>query len=208
MGPVMTRRRALAVGSIALAGASHAPAWAQTAIPVTVAMAPTVDATSFYYALKSDAFARNGLNLTVNQVTSGNLGIVAIVGGAANIALSNALSIAQAHQKGVPLQLIAGAGLYDTNAPITRIFVLNDSPIRTAKDLEDRVVAVSGLHDLLGLAVRAWLAQQGAESTKVRFTGVPQTAMLAALESKRVDAIAQFEPYSSNADASGHARAI
>jgi NitT/TauT family transport system substrate-binding protein len=206
----LARSAWLASAGAAAAAATVRPTvgWAQTAIPVTVVMAPTVDATSFYYAQKADLFARNGLNLTVNVVTSGNLGIVAVVGGAANIGLSNALSVSQAHQKGVPLVLIAGAGLYDTNAPIVRIFVSNDSPIRTAKDLEDHVVAVSGLHDLLALAVRAWIAQQGVDSTRIRFAEMGQGAMLAALDAKRVDAIAQFEPFSSAADASGHARAI
>lgn len=206
----MRRRHALVVAAGGLAASLARPGTvsAQTAAPLTVVMAPTVDATSFYYAQKEDLFARNGLDLTIDNVTSGNLGIVAVVGGAAQIGLSNALSVAQAHAKGVPLELVAGAGLYDTKAPIARLFVLADSAIRTGKDLEDQVVAVSGLHDLLALAVRAWLAQQGADSTRVRFAEMGPTAMLPALEAKRVDAIALFEPFASAADASGQARAI
>jgi len=198
---------ALAGGTLAAGVASRAGA--QTALtPVAVVLAPTVDATAFYYAMKQGMFEKAGLAVTLKGVATGNLGIVAVVGGDAQIGFANCLSLAQAHQKGVPLQLVAGAGLYDTNAPIARIFVAADSPIRTAKDLEDHVVAISGLHDLLALAVRAWLASQGVDSTKIRFAELPPPTMLAALESKRVDAISTFEPFSSDIVASGHARTI
>lgn len=184
------------------AGAQPAP------IPVAVTLAPTVDATAFYYAMHQQMFERTGLAVTVKGVATGNLGIIAVVGGDAQIGFANCLSLAQAHQRGVPLRLIAGAGLYDTNAPIARIFVAADSAIRTAKDLEDHTVAVSGLHDLLALSVRAWLAQQGVDSTKIHFAELPPPTMLAALQQKRVDAISTFEPFSSDVAASGQARTL
>jgi NitT/TauT family transport system substrate-binding protein len=209
-----TRRSWLirAAGAVVAAGAVTAPrsrAGAQPVpLPVTVTLAPTVDATAFYYAMHQGLFERAGLAVTVKVVATGNLGIVAVVGGDAQIGFANCLSLAQAHQRGVPLQLVAGAGLYDTNAPIARIFVAADSPIRTGKDLEDHTVAVSGLHDLLSLSVRAWLASQGVDSTRIRFAELPPSAMLAALQAKRVDAISTFEPYSSDVNASGAARTI
>lgn len=199
----------IAAGSAAAVAASAARAGAQSApLPVAVALAPTVDATAFYYAQHQGAFEKAGLAVTLKVVATGNLGIIAVVGGDANIGFANCLSLAQGHVRGVPLRLIAGAGLYDTNAPIARIFVAADSPIKSAKDLEDHTVAVSGLHDLLSLSVRAWLAQQGVDSTKIRFTELPPPSMLAALQSKRVDAISTFEPFSSDVVASGQARTL
>ena len=206
-----TRRAWLiaAGGAAAALAAGAGRAAAQTApIPITVALAPTVDATAFYYAQRSGALERAGLAATMKVVATGNLGVIAVVGGDANIGFANCLSLAQAHLRGVPLRLIAGAGLYDTNAPIARIFVANDSSIKSAKDLEEHTVAVSGLHDLLSLSVRAWLAQQGVDSTKVRFTEMPPPTMLAALQTKRVDAISTFEPFSSDIVASGQARTL
>jgi NitT/TauT family transport system substrate-binding protein len=211
MHDASTRRAWLiAAGSAAAAfAAGTGRAGAQSApTPVTVALAPTVDATAFYYAQKTGALERAGLAATMKVVATGNLGIIAVVGGDANIGFANCLSLAQAHLRGIPLRLIAGAGLYDTNAPIARIFVASDSAIKSARDLEDHTVAVSGLHDLLALSVRAWLAQQGVDSTKVRFTEMPPPTMLAALQTKRVDAISTFEPFSSDVASSGQARTL
>jgi len=52
------------------------------------------------------------------------------------------------------------------------------------------------------------LAQEGVDSTKIHFVEMPPPTMQAALESKRVDAISTFEPWSSNVDATGKARTI
>jgi NitT/TauT family transport system substrate-binding protein len=205
----LIRAATLAVGGGAWISAGSGRAGAQAALtPVTVVLSPTVDAMAYYYAMRSGMFEKAGLGVTEKRAATGNLGIVAVVGGDAQMGFANCLSLAQAHQRNVPLQLIAGAGLYDTNAPIARIFVAADSSIRTGKDLEDHVVAISGLHDLLALAVRAWLASQGVDPTRIKFAEFPPPTMLAALESKRVDAISTFEPFSSDIVASGHARTI
>jgi NitT/TauT family transport system substrate-binding protein len=205
----LARSGCTVIAAAVVARAGTRSGLAQNALPLTIAMAHTVDATPFYYALRTGSFERAGLAVTLNAMASGNLSIQAVVAGAAQIGLANTLSESQAHQRGIPLVLIAGAGVYDTNAPIARLYVTADSPIRTAKDLEGRVVAVSGLHDLLSMSVRAWLTQQGADSANVRFIELPQAAMAPALlEQKRVEAIALFEPFASAIDGAGGARVL
>lgn len=205
---VQGARTALGAGAFGLA-ATQASSAQGGSTPLTIVMAHTVDATPFYYAMRSGMFEKAGLAITLNALASGNLSIQAVVAGAAQIGLANTLSESQAHLRGIPLVLIAGAGVYDTNAPIARIYVTADSPIRTAKDLEGRIVAVSGLHDLLSMSVRAWLAQQGADSNNVRFVELPQASMAPALlEQKRVDAVSLFEPFASAIEGVGGARAL
>lgn len=210
-----TRRQWIARCATSLAGASAlglratGRASAQGApVPLTIVQAPTVDATAFYYGVKAGIFEKAGLDLTVRNVTSGSLGTVAIVGGDAQIGLSNTLSLAQAHEKGVPLTLVFGGGVYDTNLPIAKIYVAADGPIKAAKDLEDKVIAVSSVHDLMALAAKAWLASEKVDMDRVKFLEIPQSAMAAALEQKRVDAISQFEPFASGVEATGKARII
>lgn len=198
---------ALVLGA-SLAGASAAQSQPASLTPITVAMAHTIDATPLYYALRQGLFEKAGLAVTLNAMASGSLATVAVVGGSAQVGLANTLSATTAHDKNVPLLLIASAGLYDAAAPLARIFVGNDSPIRTAKDLENHVVAVNGLHDLLALSVKAWLAQGGVDPQNVHFVEIAQPAMLAALEQKRVDAIANFEPFATAVENSGHARTL
>ncbi|HXP94803.1 MAG TPA: ABC transporter substrate-binding protein [Candidatus Binatia bacterium] len=196
---------ALVLG-MATNSAAQSPAPALT--PITIAMAHTIDATPLYYALHQGLFEKAGLAITLNAMASGGLATVAVVGGSAQIGLANTLSDTTAHERNIPLVLIAGAGLYDAASPLARVFVGADSPIRTAKDLENHVVAVSGLHDLLALSVKAWLAQSGADPDNVRFVEIAQPAMLPALDQKRVDAIANFEPFASAVESSGRARTL
>jgi NitT/TauT family transport system substrate-binding protein len=200
----VTRRGWLA-GSAALA---VAPALARADDPLKVLVLPTTAATPFYYALHDGLFAKAGLDVDYQPTTSGNLAIQAIVAGAAHVGLTNLLSLAQAHAHGIPLQAIFGAGFHNREQPIQWIFVAADSPIRAAKDLEGQTVAVSGLHDLGSLAARAWLAQGGADSTKVRFLELPEEQMLPALQAKRVDAIVTFEPFTTAVLVSKSARSL
>jgi NitT/TauT family transport system substrate-binding protein len=200
-------RTSLAAGIFGLGMSSRVNA--QSALtPLTLVDAPTVDATAFYYGLKAGLFEKVGLQITAQTVTSGALGTTAVVSGSAQIGLSNTLSLAQAHEKNIPLSIISGAGLYDTNNPIAKIFVAVDSPIKTGKDLESKVVAVSSVHDLLAMSVKAWLASEGADYNQVKFLEIPQSSMAAALAQNRVDAICIFEPYASGVQETGKARVI
>ena len=187
----VTRRSWLAVS----AAAALSPAIASADDPLKVLVLPTTAATPFYYALQNGLFTKAGVDVDFQPTTSGNLAIQAVVVGAAQIGLTNLLSLAQAHVHGVPLQVIFGAGFHNRQQPIQWMFVAGDGPIRTAKDLEGHTVAVSGLHDLGSLAVRAWLAQGSADSTKVRFIELPEEQMLSSLQAQRVDAIVTFEPF-------------
>jgi NitT/TauT family transport system substrate-binding protein len=200
----ITRRGWLA-GS---AAAAVSPALASADDPLKVLVLPTSAATPYYYALHEGLFTKAGLAVDFQPTTSGNLAIQAIVVGAAHVGLTNLLSLAQAHVHGVPLQAIFGAGFHNREQPIQWMFVADDGPIRTAKDLEDHTVAVSGLHDLGSLAVRAWLAQGSADSTRVRFIELPEEQMLSALQAKRVDAIVTFEPFTTAVVESKTARTL
>src|SRR5581483_2677156 len=94
-------------------------------------------------------------------------------------------------------------GEYTSTAPFAKILVLPDSGIATAKDLNGKTVAVTGLHDLLSLSARAWIDKNGGDPATVKFVEVPPATMPAALQQKRVDAVALFEPYVSAAEAAG-----
>jgi len=208
----MDRRSFLArLGTVPLAaGLAPSRAVAQPAralTPVVVNVTTPVDVVTFYYSAQQKLFERAGLDLTYQIVPSGAVALIAVVGGAANIGFGNPFSLVTAYLKGAPIQLLAPGGEYLTSLPNSAIFVLPDSPIRTGKDLEDRAFAVTGLHDLMAIAVRGWADANGGDSAKIRFVEMPPSAMLAALQAKRVDAIGAFEPFRSEALAAG-ARAI
>jgi ABC-type nitrate/sulfonate/bicarbonate transport system substrate-binding protein len=99
--------------------------------------------------------------------------MTAVVADAAQIGFSNVLALSIAHQRQIPVQLLAPGVEYDSNAPNVALLVARDSQITTAKQCENAVVAVTGLHDLLALATEAWLAKSGVDPGKVKFVEIP-----------------------------------
>ncbi len=179
------------------------PSQGQARTAIVVAPILTTDQVSFYYARQQALFERAGLDITVSPATSGSAAIVAVVGGAAQIGYSNTFSLAVARSHGIPIQMISPGGLYESASPIAKLIVAADAPFRTAKDLEGHVVASTGLHDLLSVSIRSWLDAGGADISNVKFVEMPPGAMLAALQAKRVDAAAMYEPFLVAAEASG-----
>lgn len=201
-------RRAWPTAGLGLYSGTCALAQSNPGASIRALVFPTAGATPFYYAFHDGLFQKAGLTVAFDPVSSGNIAIQAVVAGAAQIGIANTLSLAQAHLHGIPVVVLCGAGFHTPEEPIVWVFVQGDSPLRTARDLEGRTVAVTGLHDTLALSVRAWIAQQGADSTKIRFVEIGEPQMQAALQQGRVDAIVSFEPYTSAIVESGFARVI
>jgi len=178
--------------------------FAQTTRTALTAVVPTTAETlPFYYAMQQGMFEKAGLSITITGATSGSMATAAVVGGAAQIGSSNVLSEIQAHSKGIPIVLVAPAGQYNSTAPNAEVFVAANSPIRTAKDLEGKTMAVASLHDLLALSTYVWLDQQGVDRSKVRFVEMPPPEQVPALLAGRVDVIYVYEPFRGQAEHAG-----
>jgi NitT/TauT family transport system substrate-binding protein len=119
----------------------------------------------------------------------------ALAGGSVDLGVIDMISAASAIAKGIPLQLIAGSGLYRSNQPWQVITVAKDSPFRTARDLEGRTIAMVSIAGLALASTRGWLRQNGADPAKVNFVEFQQPAMAAALTRKTFDAAFIGEPF-------------
>jgi len=196
-----SRRRFLTVVATAPVCAYPTRARAQTTpaiTPVVVNLtAAQPDVVPFFYSIEQKLFEHAGLNIQYQAVASGSLAMVAVLAGAVNIGFGNPYTIVNACSKGAPLQIIAPGS--DAAATATTIFVLPDSPIRSAKDMEGRVMAVTGLHDLNTIGTRMWADAAGADSSKIRFVESPPSSNIAALQAKRIDVACLFEPFRSEA---------
>ena len=98
---------ALVVCATGAAGLADAPL--QT---IRVATVPVDAGAEVYYAQKMGFFKANGLDVQITGLTNGAAVTSAVIGGAADIGQSNAVSIAQAHERGIPVVIIAGANRY------------------------------------------------------------------------------------------------
>ena len=200
-------KRIALLTAIGLALAGFAPARAQTPapplLPVVVAPILSTDQVSVWYAKQQGWFAQAGLDVTIQQVPTGNAALTAVLGGAATFGYTNPLSLIEAHVKGAPLQAVAPGVLYRPLVPHAAVLVPGDSTLKTPKDLEGKTIAVAGLHDLLGMSILYWMDKNGVDPSKVKFVEIPPATMSAALDQKRVDAIGTYEPFLSAAQVNG-----
>jgi NitT/TauT family transport system substrate-binding protein len=192
--------------AVLVSGPTGLSAQAPARTAITVAPIASTDMATLYYAVQQGWFEKAGLDVTIQQAPTGAAAMTAVVGGAAQIGYTNTLALTTAHGKGIPVTLLSAGAQYRTAIPHAVLLVASDSQLKTAKDLEGHVVAVAGLHDLLGVSTATWIEKNGGDPSKVKFVEIPPATMQAALESKRVDAAAIYEPFLSAATRAGTAK--
>lgn len=191
---------AAAVAAVAI-GAAGLPAPGQNAALITLATNPIDSGAEPYYAAEMGFFEKAGLDVKLTPIPNGNTTAAAVANDSVDIGTSNLVSLEVAFKKGLPLTLIAPETLYDTNAPGTVLVVARDSPLRTAKDLEGKLIATSPLRGIGEYAVDAWVDQNGGDSSKLKFVEIPMVEMSAAIGIGRAAAAFLAEPYVSQAQA-------
>ena len=186
------------------------PASAQTAPPVVLRVAATSedDITPVLYAQKSGLFEKAGLNVTVQRVSSGAAIAAAVVAGSYEIGKAAVLPLMNAHLKGLPLTIIAPAGMYDDKAPFAQLVVARKSPYFNAKNLNGKTFSGAAIHDIGQLASSAWIDAHGGDSATLRFIELPQSAAGEALVSGRIDATTLLGVQLQNMLESGRVRAL
>jgi NitT/TauT family transport system substrate-binding protein len=190
--PKMSRAAMLALGLAPLV----APAERASAEPLTLRVAtdPFDAYCEAYYAQDMGFFKKRGLDVTIITFASGAAIPTAVLGGSADIGISNPVELANGVSRGVPFTIIAAGGMYSTKDPTTLMCVAKNSPIQTAKDLNGKTIGVSTLKDILYLSAKAWLARQSADVSSVSFVELPFSEMGAALERGTIDAAVMVEP--------------
>lgn len=196
---------ALSLGAVLL----PPPVLAQNAlVQIKAGSALDDEATPYLYAMQSGLFRRNGIDALVQPVTSGSVSAAGVIGGAYDVGQSSVTSLCAAHARGLPLVLVAPAGLFDAALGQFALVVRSDSPIRTGADLSGKTVSVSSLNDYFSLAVRAWTDAQGGDSSTVKLIEVPMPLSAAAVVSGRIDGAALVQPFLDAAVAGKQVRSI
>lgn len=182
--------RSAALGAAgAFAVPAFRPAGAQELAPLNIASIPSDIAGSAYYAAENGYFKKAGLNAAFLGIANGAAITAAVLGGSADVGYSNVISLLLAHARGLPITILFPANLHAHEAPTAGLLsVKKTSPIATAKDLNGKTVAVSGINNISDIAVREWVDKNGGDSKTVKSVELPFPEMKAALESDRVDA--------------------
>jgi NitT/TauT family transport system substrate-binding protein len=161
-----------------------------------------------FYARELGAFTRAGLDADIAIFPSGGAAGAALVGGAVDVSIVDAVSMASAHAHGVPLVYLAPATIYTRAYPAYELLVPLTSSIRAARDFNGKTVAVNALKNILGIPTEAWIDNNGGNAQTVRFVEVPFPTMASAMLEGKVDAASISEPFITNALDTGKFRKI
>jgi NitT/TauT family transport system substrate-binding protein len=192
------------LGSAAAVPLASRPALAQALTPIKLATTPTDIGAQPFYASDQGFFKANGLDADTQVISNGAAITAAVLGGAIDIAQSNVVSLALAHQRGLDIVVIAPAGVYSSKEPTSAIVVKSSSPYHTAKDLNGKVIACNGLQNISQIGPEAWFDKNGGDVTSYKWTDMPFPDMIGALDTGRVDAALVAEPVLSDALAKGN----
>ncbi len=201
-------KRSEALGLLAASAAALTAVPARAADAVHFATIPIDGGAQAWYAQSLGFFQAAGIAPQIDSISNGSAITAGVIGGSIDVGYSALLTLAVAHERGVPVSIIAPAGSYLSRAPISTLMVPSDSPAKTARDLNGKIVAINGLKNITQLATMAWCDQNGGNSKTLNFVEMGFPEMPAALAAHRVDAAFVSEPLVSSALRSGTARSI
>jgi NitT/TauT family transport system substrate-binding protein len=162
---------------------------------VSVLTLPIDSAAEVFIAKDLGFFAKQGLDVDVEPGANGSAIASAVSSDAADIGYSDLVTLAKGYLKGIPFVAIAPAAIWTSAAPVAGLVVPLNSPIKSAKDLAGKVIAVPGLGTLAEYSPRAWIDQNGGDATTAKFIEMPYAAMPAALTAGRIDVAYISEPF-------------
>ncbi|MGI5229275.1 ABC transporter substrate-binding protein [Actinoallomurus sp. CA-142502] len=198
----MTRiRAALAAASVLLlaaCGSGQGPESSDKGpTTVKVSVIPIVDVAPVYLGNQQGFFAEQGLKPQVETAQGGAAIVPAVVSGQVDFGFSNYTSLIIARSKGLPLKVVApgNASTGVKGKDFGGVVVKSGSPIKSAKDLVGKRVAVNTLNNINDTTVRASIRAAGGDAKNVKFTELAFPDMQAALDKGNVDAIQVVEPF-------------
>jgi NitT/TauT family transport system substrate-binding protein len=192
----LTRRSALSAVLLGVAAVAEGrlPGEAQALVPLKIATTPTDIGSQVFYAQDQGFFKTAGIDAQVQVISNGGAIIAAVSGGSVDVAQSNVVSLAAAHQHGLDIVIVAPAGLYANTAPTSALVVTKTSPIKTGKDLDGKTIAGNGLKNITQVGAFAWMAKHGGDPSTTKFVELAFPQMAGALATGRIDAALIAEP--------------
>jgi NitT/TauT family transport system substrate-binding protein len=176
---------------------------------LNVGVIPIADVAPLYLGMKKGFFEEEQLTIKPQLAEGGAAITPAVLSGDFQIGFSNTISLLIAASQDLPVQIISQGVLAGDSEEEAwaDLLVLKDGPIKQAKDLEGKTIAVNTLKNICEVTIKASLEEEGVAVDELKFTEVPFPDMNAALEAGRVDGACVVEPFVSQGKA-GKARGI
>lgn len=181
---------------------------AQSLTHLSVGTVPTDAGIGPVIAQRGGFYQRNGLDVDVQFMNSGAAMSAAMIGGSLQIGGAPIMSLILSHVKGLTFQIVGPGNMYVSTKPSELLVVRKDSPIRNAADLKGKIVAAPALGDFFSITMRAWVDQNGGDSSSLREVELPTAGTPAAIAAGRIDAAVLPEPVLSQTLNSGLTRVL
>jgi NitT/TauT family transport system substrate-binding protein len=134
-----------------------------------------------WYAVDAGYLQRAGIDATLQIFPGSGATATALVAGAIDLAVIDAISVANAISHGVPLVGLTASGMFRVDQPSSVLCVAKSSAIKTPHDLSGQLVSVPSLQSLTTVSVQAWLKRSGVDPNAVKFIEIPFGGVDAAL---------------------------
>jgi len=160
---------------------------AQTAPALTTIRLGTAgndDATPIVYAQKMGIFAKYGLDVQINK--NPGPAAAALVGGSYDFGKSAITSLLQAHENGLPLNVVAGASQENFKVPYAAFLMKKESPAQSGKDFEGKTIGLVVLKGIGEVAMRKFVDENGGDQSTLTFVEVPTFTAAGAVDAGRV----------------------
>lgn len=179
--------------ALCFAGTGTARA-ASPLIPLEVGTMPGDASAEVYYGVDQGFFKAEGLDVHVTPFTNASAQAAAVIAGTIAAGNGGVGSVAVAREHGILERVIAPASIYDPAALTAVLMVAKDSRIKTAAELDGKILGTNGLQDQAQLESMLWLEKHGADLKTIKFVEVPFPAMAGALQQHRIEAALMVEP--------------
>ena len=135
---------------------------------VKVGVIPIVDVAPIYLGKEKGFFTNRRIELTMESGQGGAAIVPGVVSGQFQFGFSNVTSLMVALTKNVPIKAIANgvASTGKAGADFGGVLVAKDSPIKTAKDLAGKKIAVNTLKNIGDTSVRESVRKAGGDPSR------------------------------------------
>jgi NitT/TauT family transport system substrate-binding protein len=192
---MITRGRALGLAAAAPLAFTPFPARAQAMPHVRIGAGIDDAFMQPYYAGDLGLFKKAKLDTEIVHAANPGAYATALAAGAIDIGMADPVAIAQAVTKGLPFAYFAGGPLSSRESETLVLCVAKNSPIKTAKDLEGKTVAIISVKSTMQITTSEWLTRNGADPAKVKFFELHFPEMTPALTRGTIDAALLGEPF-------------
>ncbi|MFC4507257.1 MULTISPECIES: ABC transporter substrate-binding protein [Streptomyces] len=163
---------------------------------VKLGLIPIVDVAPVYLGVKQGFYEKHGLKLSITTAQGGAAIVPGVVSGQFQFGFSNMTSLMVARSNTIPVKAVSN-GIASTGVQgkdFGAVTVKKGSPLKSAKDLEGKKVAINTLKNINETAVRESVRKAGGDPEKVQFVELAFDQMPAALDSGQIDAAMVVEP--------------